>query len=84
MPIFPRLEPGISFWSYVHINQSDSVHAYGDSATYDGNARIARLYQNVRLTDRAMILTTDFLTYDMENRIGNILMAANCATRKQC
>ena len=67
--LFPAWNLASAF-GHVHINQSDSVHAYGDSATYDGNARIARLYQNVRLTDRAMILTTDFLTYDMENRIG--------------
>jgi lipopolysaccharide export system protein LptA len=57
-------------YGHVHINQADTVHVYSDSATYDGNIKIARLYENVRLTDRSMILTTDFLTYDLNTRTG--------------
>lgn len=57
-------------YGHVHINQADTVHVYSDSATYDGNIKIARLYENVRLTDRSMVLTTNFLTYDMNTRTG--------------
>ncbi|MBK6730284.1 MAG: hypothetical protein IPG60_04695 [Bacteroidetes bacterium] len=54
----------------VHINQADSVHAYGDSVTYNGDTKIAVLYNNVKLTDRNMILTTNQLTYNLETKTG--------------
>lgn len=54
----------------VHINQADSVHAYGDSVTYNGNAKIAVLHNNVRLTDRTIVLTTNQLTYYLESKTG--------------
>ena len=52
----------------VHINQSDSIHAYGDKLVYDGKKEIAILYNNVLLTDRTMRLTTDYLNYNMKNK----------------
>lgn len=55
---------------HVHINQADSVHAYGDSATYQGNSKVAVLYHNVKLTDRRMVLTTEKLTYNLETKTG--------------
>lgn len=57
----------------VHINQADTVHAYGDSVTYDGNKKIAILYQNVKLTDRSMTLLTDKLTYNLELKTGTYI-----------
>ncbi|MFN3939830.1 MAG: OstA-like protein [Chitinophagales bacterium] len=57
----------------VHINQADTVHAYGDSATYDGNNKIAVLYHNVKLTDRSMILSTENLTYNLEIKTGTYI-----------
>lgn len=55
----------------VHIIQADSIHAYGDSLTYDGNARMARLMGNVRLQDSRMQLKTNQLQYDLSTRIGS-------------
>ncbi len=54
----------------VHINEGDSIHVYGDSALYDGNSKVVRIYENVRLTDREMVLTTNLLTYRLEERLG--------------
>jgi lipopolysaccharide export system protein LptA len=48
----------------VHIKYNDSVDIYGDILNYDGNAKIAVLDSNVRLTDKKMVLTTDHLVYN--------------------
>ncbi len=57
-------------YGHVHVNQADSVHVYGDSAIYDGNTRMARIFGNVRLTDNSMTLTTTDLRYDLNTRIA--------------
>lgn len=57
-------------YGHVHFNQGDSVHAYGDSAYYDGNTKMAILYNKVRLTDNSMTLTTDHLSYDLTNKLA--------------
>lgn len=54
----------------VHINQADSVHAYSDSARYNGNTKVATLYENVRLTDRDMTLQTNYLVYHLDEKYG--------------
>ena len=54
----------------VHINQGDTVHVYSDSALYNGNEKITTMYSNVRLVDREMNLTTDYLVYNTEQRFG--------------
>jgi len=54
----------------VHLNQADSIHAYGDSAIYDGNLKIARMYGDAKITDRSMTLTTDDLSYDLNTKIA--------------
>lgn len=57
----------------VHFNQADSIHAYGDSAIYDGNAKTAKLYSNVKLTDNSMTLTTNNLSYDTKTKVGTYI-----------
>lgn len=43
---------------------------FGDSLFYDGNTRIARVRDNVRLENRSMVLLTDSLNYDRNIGIG--------------
>ena len=57
-------------YGHVHINEADSIHVYGDSALYDGNSKVVRIFENVRLTDRQMVLTTQLLTYRLNERLG--------------
>jgi lipopolysaccharide export system protein LptA len=57
----------------VHFNQADSIHAYGDSAIYDGNTKTAKLYNKVKLTDNSMTLTTDNLSYDMSTKVATYI-----------
>lgn len=47
---------------------TDSVTATGRQLNYDGNTRIAKLSGNVVMTDPNSRLTTEYLTYDLENK----------------
>lgn len=57
-------------YGHVHFNQADSIHAYGDSAIYDGNSKTAKLFSNVKLTDNSTTLTSENLSYDMNSKIA--------------
>ncbi|MDX1907026.1 MAG: OstA-like protein [Bacteroidia bacterium] len=51
-------------FSRVRVEMPDSVYLYAKRIEYDGNTRIAEVYQNIRLTDTKSTLTTQRLTYD--------------------
>ena len=53
----------------VHIIQNDSIDLYGDFLDYNGNTKMAKVRQNVKLIHDKSILTTDSLDYD---RVTNI------------
>lgn len=48
----------------VRIVQGDTLFAYGDFLNYDGNTKLARLKQNVRMVNKNTTLTTDSMNYD--------------------
>ncbi len=54
----------VTAYGRVHIRNSDTLNLYGDSLTYNGNTRIARVWSNVKLIDNQTVLTTDTLVYD--------------------
>ena len=53
----------------IRIEQGDTLFVYGDLLFYNGNTKLARLRQNVRMIDHNTTLTTDSLNYD---RIQNL------------
>ncbi|MCL6523069.1 MAG: hypothetical protein K6T34_00280 [Thermoflavifilum sp.] len=55
----------VDAYGHIHINQADSVHAYGDYLHYMGNEKLATLSGNVMLKDAQMTLYTRSLTYDL-------------------
>ncbi|HEU4551538.1 MAG TPA: OstA-like protein [Chitinophaga sp.] len=57
-------------YGHVHINQADSVQVYGDYLHYEGNAKMATLRGNARLTDGKVNISGPELQYDMNARIG--------------
>lgn len=61
-----------SFNAYhnVRAEQGDTLFMYGDSLFYDGNTRLLRVLDNVRLENRTMILLTDRLNYDRNTGLG--------------
>ena len=54
----------------VHIRQGDTLHLYGEMLKYNGNDKKAEVQKNIRMTDRDMTLTTDFLTYDLGTSVA--------------
>jgi len=55
-------------FSNVRIVQGDTLFVFGDFLYYDGNMKLARLRQNVKLVDKKTTLTTDSLNYSrLEN-----------------
>lgn len=56
-------------FGHVHFEQGDTLHGYGDILYYDGNTKVARLRQHVKLIHKQTTLSTDSLNY---NRIENI------------
>ena len=61
-----------SFNAYhnVRVEQGDTLFMYGDSLFYDGNAKLLRVRDNVRLENKSMILLTDSLNYDRNLGLG--------------
>ncbi len=72
----------------VHINVNDSIDVYGDRLIYEGNTRIAEIFNNVKLVDKNTVLTTDHLVYNRNTRIafyddnGTIVSEENTLTSK--
>lgn len=60
----------VKAYGHVHINDNDSVHIYSDSLNYSGDSRMAELYNNIRMTDPSMTLTTNHLKYNLKEKIG--------------
>ncbi len=48
----------------VHIKVNDTVDVYSDRLLYDGNTKIAELFDNVKLVDKNTVLTTEHLIYN--------------------
>ena len=73
----------------VHINQGDTVNVYGDLLKYDGNSSMAHIFNNVRMTDKKMTLTTEQLNFNTETNVadyttgGKIVDSANVLTSKK-
>ena len=57
-------------FSNVRMEQGDTIFVYGDYLHYDGNIRLARLRDNVRMEDRNVTLFTDSLNYDRATNLG--------------
>ncbi|WP_177224181.1 OstA-like protein [Thermoflavifilum thermophilum] len=60
----------VDAYGHIHINQADSVHAYGDYLHYLGNEKLATLSGHVRLQDAQMTLYTETLTYDLNKHVA--------------
>ncbi len=67
----------IEAFSKIYIRQRDTLDLWGDYLEYDGDARLAKVSKNVRLTDGKMRLQTDQLNYDMVDKIGYYTTGGN-------
>lgn len=57
-------------FSNVTMEQGDTIFVYGDYLYYDGNTRLARLRDNIRMEDKSATLFTDSLNYDRVANLG--------------
>lgn len=79
----------IDAFGRVRILQGDTLSGYGDKLFYNGNTKMARFRQHVRLIHRSTTLTTDSLNYDRKRNVayylwhGKIVDSLNVLTSKQ-
>ncbi|MBR4432608.1 MAG: hypothetical protein IKS76_05390 [Paludibacteraceae bacterium] len=62
-------------FGHIRFVQGDTLHGYCDLLFYDGNTKLARMRQNVKLVhgreyDNPTILTTDTMNYDRKANIA--------------
>lgn len=58
-------------FGHVHLIQGDSIEGFGDILYYNGNTKLARFRNNVKLIHNSKTtLTTDSLNYDRNNNIA--------------
>jgi lipopolysaccharide export system protein LptA len=60
----------IEAFGNVHIINADTVHIYGDYLKYNGNSKIAEMRDNVKLKNKSVTVTTQFLDFDMNESVG--------------
>ncbi len=57
-------------FSNVRIVQADTLTVYGDFLNYNGNTKLARIWDNVKLVNRNTVLTTNVLYYDRNQNLA--------------
>jgi lipopolysaccharide export system protein LptA len=67
---FNSVRNNVVMYGHVHINIGDTIHLWGDSIRYYGNTKIAQVRNNVKLTNKTAILTTDSMNYDRNLNMG--------------
>ena len=73
----------------IHIIQNDTLHLYGKKLNYYGNTGLAEVRENVKLVNKDVTLTTEYLDYDRKNNIayyynnGKIVNKDNILTSKK-
>jgi len=73
----------------VRIKSSDTLNLYGKFLHYEGNTRIARISDNVKLIDNQTTLTTNYLIFDRNTQIayyntgGKVVNKNNTLTSKK-
>lgn len=85
---FYTAENKIEAFSNVRIKVSDTLNIYGKKLRYDGNTKVAEIFENVKLVDEQTTLTTNYLNYDRNTSIasyidnGKIVNKENVLTSK--
>ncbi|MEM7659119.1 MAG: OstA-like protein [Bacteroidota bacterium] len=67
---FYEAENRIEVFDSVRVEMPDSVFLFGDRMEYEGDTRVAEVYDNITLTNQQSVLTTDRLTYYREEEYG--------------
>lgn len=54
----------------IHVIQNDTIHLYGKELFYYGNDEMAKVRKDVRLVNKDVVLTTQYLDYDRRNDVA--------------
>lgn len=68
--LFYQKQNRFSAYHNVRAEQGDTLFLYGDSLFYDGNTKLLRVRDHVRLENKSMVLLTDSLNYDRNTGLG--------------
>ena len=67
----------------VKINQGDTLKLSGDSLFYYGNIKMAKLRNNITLSNPDITLTTDYLDYDLSKKTAYYYGGADIISKKR-
>lgn len=67
---FFEAENSLHAFGHVHMIQGDTLEGFSDVLYYNGNTKLARMRQRVRLIHQETVLTTDSLNYDRKKDIA--------------
>ncbi len=76
----------IEAYGSIHVIQNDTIHLYGKELFYFGNDEMAKVRKEVRMVNKNVVLTTEFLDYDRRNDLayyyngGKIISGENVLT----
>lgn len=54
----------------VHVVQGDSLSLYGDMLKYSANSKTAEVFDNIRMVDNDMTLTTNYLIHNLRSNVA--------------
>lgn len=67
----------------VKINQGDTLHLSSDSLFYLGNTKMAKLRNNIVMSNPDMTLTTNYLDYNLNTKIAYYYNGANINSKSR-
>ncbi len=79
----------VEIFGRVRVLEGDSITITGKKLIYDGNIKLAQMRENVVYRDPSMVLTTEFLDYDMVEHLayyfddGRLVTESNVLTSKK-
>ena len=68
--LFDEAKNSFDAYGNVKIVQGDSLTITADILKYDGDQKKARLFNNITMIDKEMVLTTNNLDYDAKRKVG--------------
>ena len=69
-------------FGHVKISTEDGVKVNAKRLNYDGNTRVAELFEDVTMTDGEMTLTSEYLVYNLHNELAYFTDGAKIVTEK--
>jgi lipopolysaccharide export system protein LptA len=66
----------------VHVKQGDTLNLYGDRLIYNATTKTAEVFDNIRMIDKDMTLTTNYLIHDIRAEISTYYNGGKIVSRQ--